>query len=264
MGVRRVHSGKRLLDLPGLQALVTLLRERGYTVLGPTVRDGVVTTGEITGVDDLPRGWGDDQQPGSYRLRPREDGALFGFAAPAQSAKQTLFPPRVTLWRRTRTEDGFAVTLGDRSINAEPAATGSAADGPTATGREGSGPDGAPRYALLGVRSCDLHAIGIHDRVLDGRAVVDPDYHARRRDLLTIAVTCSDPASTCFCGSLGTGPRPVAGSGFDIALTEILTGGHRFLAEVGSPVGADLLAAVGAPAATPVEESAADVVARDA
>lgn len=230
-----MQTGKQLLDLPGLRSLVTVLRERGYTVLGPTVRDGAVVADEITGVEDLPRGWGDSQQPGSYRLRPREDGALFAFAAPVQSAKATLFPARVTLWRRTRTGDGFTTELGDPDGSEEP-----------------------PRYALLGVRSCDLHAIGIHDRVLDGRAVVDPDYHERRQGLLTIAVTCSDPASTCFCASLGTGPRPA--SGFDLALTEILTGGHRFLAEVGSPTGAELLAEVGALPATPADLSAADRV----
>ncbi len=69
------------LDLHGLQELVDLLGRQGFTVLGPTVRDGAVVPGRVTSVDDLPRGWGDEQEPGSYRLRRRDDEALFGYAA---------------------------------------------------------------------------------------------------------------------------------------------------------------------------------------
>jgi Fe-S-cluster-containing hydrogenase component 2 len=233
-----MSDGTSLLDLAGLQALVEVLRSRGYTVVGPTVGDQAIVMAEITEVSALPRGWGDIQRPGSYRLRPREDEALFGFATPVQSAKSTLFPPEATLWRRTRTDNGFDVELGDGD------------------------PGAAPRWALLGVRSCDLHAIGIQDRVLDGRAVVDPDYHRRRRDLFVVAVTCSDPAGTCFCTSLGTGPRP--DHGFDLALTEILGGEHRFLLEVGTPAGSEIVAELNTRPATPADLSAADQVTQTA
>ncbi|HET9655422.1 MAG TPA: 4Fe-4S dicluster domain-containing protein [Kineosporiaceae bacterium] len=233
-----MSDGTSLLDLAGLQSLLECLRSRGYTVIGPTMRDGAVVAAEITRLEDLPRGWGDTQRPGSYRLRPREDAALFGFAAPVHSPKATLFPADTTLWRRTRTEDGFDVELGDGDQ------------------------DAPPRYALFGVRSCDLRAIELQDRVLDGRAVVDPDYHRRRRDLFVVAATCSDPSGSCFCTSLGTGPRPTRG--FDLALTEILGGEHRFLVEVGSPAGSELLAGVPARPASPADLSAADRVARTA
>jgi sulfhydrogenase subunit beta (sulfur reductase) len=39
----------------------------------------------------------------------------------------------------------------------------------------------APRYAFGGVRSCDLHAVAIQDRVFLGDRRVEPDYEARRR-----------------------------------------------------------------------------------
>jgi sulfhydrogenase subunit beta (sulfur reductase) len=41
---------------------------------------------------------------------------------------------------------------------------------------------------------------------------------------------------------MGTGPAPRPGTPFDLALTEILDGGHRFLVEVGSERGREVLA----------------------
>ena len=186
-----------VLDLAGLQALVDVLRERGYTVLGPTVRDGAIVPAPVTSVDDLPRGWGDEQDGALYRLTQRDDDALFGFAAGAQSFKPVLFPAEQLMWRARRTDDGFET---------EPAEPGSARFGP-------------PPYALLGVRSCDLHAIGIHDTVLLGRTSADAHYAEAREAAFVVAVSCSDPAGTCFCVSMGTGPRPDAG--FDLSLTEL-------------------------------------------
>ena len=75
-------------------------------------------------------------------------------------------------------------------------------------------------FALLGVRSCDLHAIAIQDRVFLEGAYVDRDYSARREDAFLVAVNCGVPGGTCFCTSMGTGPR--AESGFDLALTELV------------------------------------------
>src|SRR5690606_5862002 len=84
----------------------------------------------------------------------------------------------------------------------------------------------APRVALLGVRACDLAALAVQDRVFLGGRHPDPAYRARREALLLVAVDCAVPGGTCFCASMGTGPR--ASAGYDLALTE-LTGPHRFL-----------------------------------
>ena len=62
-----------IIDVTGLQALIEALHGRGYTVLGPTLRGGAIVTAPIAGVDDLPHGTGDAQEPGSYRLRERGD-----------------------------------------------------------------------------------------------------------------------------------------------------------------------------------------------
>lgn len=230
----------RVIDLEGLQALVDALVRHGWTVLGPTVRDGAIVTGPVHRVEDLPIGWGDEQDAAHYRLRRRGDEAVFGFATGAQSAKAVFFPAEEVLWRVRRTADGF--------------------DARAAT------PDGGP-YALLGVRSCDLHAVGIHDVVLEGREHRDPAYAARRDGAFVVAVTCSDPGGTCFCVSMDTGPRPRQGHGapFDLALTELLDDeGHRFLVEVGSERGAELVDEIDARPAPHRDHDLADRVAADA
>ena len=65
--------------------------------------------------------------------------------------------------------------------------------------------------AFFGVRSCELHAIAIQDRVLLEGAYVDRDYAARREDAFVVAVNCFEPGGTCFCVSMGTGPKAEAG-----------------------------------------------------
>ena len=202
-----------VLSVPGLQSLIDLLRERGWSVIGPTVRDGAVVHAEIQSVDQLPRGVGDLQDAGSYRLRERDDEALFAFAAGPQAWKSLLFPSRELLW-------------SGRRVSAEKEITPAVVD--------------AKRLALFGVRSCDLHALAIHDRVLAEREVTDTAYVARRKATFIVALTCSDPGGTCFCVSMGTGPVP--DEGFDLALTELLDqDGHRFLVVPGSGRGEDVL-----------------------
>ena len=240
-------TSSRTLDTAGLQALIDTLIGRGYQVIGPTVSGGAIVNAPVVTIDDLPRGWGDEQESAHYRLRRREDDAFFGFAAGAQSAKPVFFPTDELLWRGRRSTGGF-------TVEPEPIDAGSA--------QSTHGP-----YALLGVRSCDLHAIAIHDRVLGGRVSRDAHYVARRDEAFVVAVSCGDPGGTCFCVSMGTGPRPAAGpdARFDLSLTELLDGGEpRFLVEVGSERGADVLADIGAAIASTDDERAADLVAASA
>lgn len=224
------------LSLDGLQDLVDVLGGQGFTVLGPTVRDGAVVPGRITSVDDLPRGWGDTQEPGTYRLRQRTDDALFGYAADAISWKAVLFPSRELIWKGTKTADGFSAETG-----------------------HGPGRLGDPPYAIVGIRSCDLHALAIHDGVLRERAFPDAGYAARRDRAFLITVVCSDPSGTCFCVSMGTGPR--AEAGYDLAVTELLDGDHRFLVRSGSDRGDTVLALLEPRPATETDVEMADEVA---
>ena len=224
-----------VLESEGLEAVITALRGRGYTVIAPTVRDGAITYEAVAGSAELPRGVGDEQAPARYRLRERHDAALFGFAAAPASWKRYLYPPTTTLWRTRRDEHG-ALSFEETSTSTHP-----------------------PRYAFLGVRACELAAILVHDRVFATSAHPDPAYAARRRELFIIAVHCGSPSGVCFCTSMDTGPR--ARDGFDLAITELLDGEvPRYVIEAGSPAGQDVLDGLPAHAASEQDLEAARAV----
>lgn len=216
--------GRAVLD--SLEPLIAALRAVGYAVVGPTARDGVIRFAELNGAADLPTGWTDEQEPGRYRLR-QEGELVFGFAASPDSAKRYTHPPRSTLFR-----------WGSGEASEVPA-----------------------RVALLGVRACDLAALAVQDRVFLGGRHPDEAYRARREALFLVAVNCAVPGGTCFCASMGTGPK--ATTGFDLALTE-LTGPHRFLAEASGPRGEELLATLPGRAPEPDDDAAAQEVSRTA
>jgi ferredoxin len=211
-------------DLP---LLFDALRSRGYRLVGPTLRDGAIVYDEIQGVADLPEGWTDRQDGGTYRIEQRPDAALFGYAVGPHSWKKFLFPPKTRLWQAERQPQGLV-------FKPEP-------------------PE-AVAYALIGVRSCEIHAMAIQDQVFMD---VDPMYRARRERAFVVAVNCGQAGGTCFCASMGTGPR--AGSGFDLALTEILEDGrHLFTIEAGSARGGEVLEALPVESAGPADVAAAD------
>jgi ferredoxin len=226
-----------VIERHALDTLIAGLRARGYTVIGPTVSSQAIVHAELTSADQLPAGWTDEQEAGRYRLVSGSDEAVFAHNVGPNSWKETLFPPRLPLWKGRRSDDGDV---------------------------EFELPERPPRFAFIGVRSCDLHAIAIQDRVFIRDQYVERDYEARRRDAFIVAVNCSQAAATCFCVSMGTGPK--AQSGFDLALTELLDDrGHRFLVEVGSDRGAELLDELPHRAAGEDDQRlAGDVVARTA
>jgi ferredoxin len=97
--------------------------------------------------------------------------------------------------------------------------------------------DPMPIYAFVGVRPCDLSAIHVQDRVFFRENWSDPIYRTRRQSAFILAVNCTHPGGTCFCASLGTGPK--ATSGFDLNMTELE---DMFLVEVGSEAGRMVIA----------------------
>jgi ferredoxin len=121
------------------------------------------------------------------------------------------------------------------------------------------------RDAFLGVRACDLTAIDVLQNAINGAHHSHPA-EGNETDAaggpLIIAVNCVRSGNTCFCRSMGTGPR--VGHGADIVLTEFAdgTGGtsSRLLAEVASPAGEALLVALEAPIADPAEIERADAL----
>jgi ferredoxin len=91
--------------------------------------------------------------------------------------------------------------------------------------------------------------VAVQDRVFLGS---DPTYRRRRERALFVGVNCGRPAATCFCASMGTGPRCTVG--FDLALTE-LPGG--FTVETAGARGEDLVVTLGLREATEAEEAEA-------
>ncbi|MGW7444029.1 4Fe-4S dicluster domain-containing protein [Kitasatospora sp. NPDC054795] len=205
------------LDEAGLSALVAALRQRGFTVIGPTVRDGAIVLAELDSAQELPYGWGIEAEPGTYRLHRREDRAAFAHSAGPQSWKTFLHPPRARLWQADRAPDG---TVAVREDDEPP-----------------------PCYAFLGVRPCDLRAIVVQDRVLTGGAYADPVYGPRRSGAFLVVAECTEPSGVCFCVSMGTGPGLTGDASYDLALTETVEpDGPHYLVRAGSPEGEAVLA----------------------
>lgn len=212
----------QFFEKQNLQLLIDELRGLGYEVVGPVIDQEAIIYAEVRSVAQLPQGWTDEQSPGSYRLKRREDDAWFGYVVGPHSWKKYLFPPRTTLLSVQKTERGWEFLPP---------------------------PVSAKKYAFLGVRACELAAIGVQDRTFVEGPYPDPVYRQRRESLFLIAVNCTQAAGTCFCTSMKTGPR--CKSGFDLALTEIETG---FLVEIGTEMGANVLSACAARSATAEEE----------
>jgi formate hydrogenlyase subunit 6/NADH:ubiquinone oxidoreductase subunit I len=196
--------------------LITGLSNRGYQILGPTVREGTIVYDELTSVDDLPIGITDEQNGGAYRLQKRRDQALFGYAVGPHSWKKFLHPPKLLLWRARRNHSGFQMEAENTEL---------------------------PKLAFIGVRPCELQAIGVQDKVFINSQFVDAAYQSRRKKVFLMAVNCTHAGGTCFCASMNAGPKATAG--FDLAFTEILENDrHYFVAEMGSELGAEILAEV--------------------
>ncbi len=208
------QRSEHILGADQLGKLIGALVRKGYEVIGPTLRDRAIVYDKVESVEDLPAGWTDEQEPGRYRLKRREDEALFGYAVGPQSWKNYLHPAEVQLLSADRQGGTFRILNNEAKLKRP--------------------------YAFLGARACELAAIAVQDRVLLEDKYRDPVYDQRRGGAFIIAVQCIQAAATCFCASMGTGPQ-VSG-GFDLVLTESLgSKRHRFLIATGSNRGAEIL-----------------------
>lgn len=198
------------LEKPALQQLIDRLKEEGYRVIGPTVSQQAVVYEEINSLGDMPQGYVDDQEAGQYRLKKSASQNYFDYVVGPHSLKNFLFTPRTTLLETINIK-------GDWQMRTPP---------PT-----------KDRLAFLGLRSCDLHALQIQDRVFLGGPYPDCHYEARREELFVLAVNCGRSAATCFCKSMGTGPAVNLPA--DLLLTEMA---DYFVLAIGSEQGGEVLA----------------------
>jgi sulfhydrogenase subunit beta (sulfur reductase) len=233
MSAARLQTGDTaVVEAAHLDHLFQALTKKGYAVVGPTVREGAIVYDRVNSTAELPAGWTDEQNGGTYRLKRRADNALFGYAVGPHSWKKFLHPPEQKLWQAERGANGFTI-FQEKQVH--------------------------PKYAFLGVRSCELHAIAIQDKVFLQGQFVDSVYQSRREDVFLIAINCGQAGGTCFCVSMKTGPK--ASAGYDLAMTEILQDGrHQFVVEAGTERGAEILLELPREAAAQADVQAAESV----
>lgn len=198
-----------LLPKSQLQQVLDALQQAGFRTIGPRVEQGAVIYDELESIEDCPIGLIDEQDGGHYRLRESDDAGYFDYVVGPHSLKNYLFPPRETVQELVQLDTGWESQTPEIS---------------------------GPPLAILGVRSCDLHALRVQDRTFLEGPYVDPGYKRRRERLFLIAVNCRRAAATCFCHSMQTGPA--VSSSHDLALTELE---DAFLVDVGSDSGADVM-----------------------
>lgn len=193
------------------EQLLDLIKQDGYKLLGPTVRDEVIVYDELRSAKDLPIGWADEQDPGRYRLKRRDDQAYFGYNLGPHSWKKYLFPPREKLWSAKKQENNKLVIFQESEPIEE-------------------------KMAFIGVRACEIQAISVLDKVFNTKHAAYHQYQRRRDMTLIVAVNCTTAANTCFCVSMDSGPH--VREGYDLALTEVIDrDSHYFILKIGSERG---------------------------
>ena len=176
-------SPSLLLDDAAFRALVTDLLG-SHRVIGPRQRDFSIVLDTIDDAHDLAAGVTLEQAPGSCRITPLAEGddRRFAWAVGPDSARPLQQPRERTL---------FTARVDGSTVDPEP---------PTAT------TDGRP-LAVVGLRPCDLAGVSVLHNVLGGWAGPDDPAGGESQRPFVVAVNCTDPAGTCFCASMGTGPE---------------------------------------------------------
>ena len=163
-----------------LQTLVDALIELGYDVIGPKIEQNAIVYRSIRDVHSLPQGWTDRQEPAVYRIEQGPHKRRFQFNSSPDSWKRFFFPAASEIGTATLTEGGWKFETPSEST---------------------------PRFALLGVRACDLAAISVQDRVFRDNQYVDAAYRKRREAAFIVAVNCS---TVCAKNQLPPGRRIMA------------------------------------------------------
>jgi len=89
-------------------------------------------------------------------------------------------------------------------------------------------PEKPSPQVLLGVRSCDLHAILVLDKVFLRRPVQDRNYRMWRESTVLMGFHCTSVHPQCFCASMGTGPLFEPREAYDFLFTDL---GNVYLVE---------------------------------
>ncbi len=207
-------------------------------VVGPVVESGVIRLRRLAAIDDLPTGFVDEQEAGTYRVRRSGTPLHFSHGVGPDSVKSVVHPARSPVW---------TMRWSDGSLVVDPALVPQRST------------------AVIGAKACDLRALAVLERTQTGGPHADPGFVARREGLFLVAVDCTHPAATCFCGTLGEGPA--AEEGFDLALTELVeldSDTAEYVVRAGTPSGRALIDRLGLSAASPALLARAEAALRRA
>jgi len=94
------------------------------------------------------------------------------------------------------------------------------------------------KTVVFGARPCDAAALLHTDKVFLGQDYTDPYYRQRRENSVVITLACAQPAATCFCTSVGSGPAGKDGA--DVLAFDL---GESLLFESLSEKGAEFMKA---------------------
>ncbi len=108
------------------------------------------------------------------------------------------------------------------------------------------------KKVVFGIRPCDAKSLLLLDNVFKNNQYEDPYYMNRRANTILVGIGCNDPASTCFCTSMNSGPFDA--SGLDLLLVDT---GENYVVEAVSDRGKELAAKMGLTAAGEADKSAA-------
>ena len=204
-----------IIDRAGLDDLIGALRRRGFTVIGPTVRSQAIVYDEIASADDLPAGVEDVQDGGTYRLRARDDGALFAHTA-GHDSRQAL-----------------PVPAGDPGVARPPRRRTARSRSSRPRRRPATRSSASARATCTPWRSRTASS--------SATATSTPTTRPAARTRSSSPSTARGPAARASA-SRWTPARAVT-AGHDLALTELIDeDGHRFLVEAGSERGREVLA----------------------
>ncbi|QSR87962.1 4Fe-4S dicluster domain-containing protein [Methylacidiphilum caldifontis] len=215
-----MNSKKFKISKNALQSLIDHLKAEGFKTIGPKVSRNAIVYDEIDSLDDFPIGIGDEQEAGKYKLKKNPYPTLFGFASSPHSWKQFLFLAQEKIFSfRSPLNNNEAPSIEPPMFQSTP-------------------------LAFIGVRSCDLHALSIQNRVFQEGPYIHSGYKVRSQHLFILAVNCTHPSATCFCSSMGTGPK--AKKGYDLLLTEIVESNKApyYVIEPGTACGEELLSLI--------------------
>jgi sulfhydrogenase subunit beta (sulfur reductase) len=200
-----------IFDKQHLNKIFDILRNK-YIIIGSRLRDGVIVLDELN-YNDIPIGYSEHEEPGGYRLH-KEGSGLFSFTHGPDSLKKFLHLPYKHLCSFEKTQQNYraAKCTEDEQL-----------------------------HAFFGVKSCDIAALKVLDRVfgsIENRLmdVSGFEYTRKRQKAFIVAVNCTRAGNTCFCASMNTGPE--VKDGYDIGLTELES---VFLAEAGSERGKSII-----------------------